>query len=397
MSIKTWLIDFLGGKIVDENRNSKSIINEVTAEIYYKELALQAGINLIANAISQCTIRVYKNNKEIFEAEHYILNIRPNVNENSSRFWHKAIERMIYKNECLIVNINGNLYIADSYSEEEFPILGNTYSNIVIGNLTLNKKFKANEVILLKLSNGNIKKLVDNLYKSYGEMLNQAMESYKISNKEKYALYHDNVKVGDKVFNEKYFSTIQRQMQAFLSNDKVIIPLYKGQELREFSVGGGKSSNDFRELMDQIFQIVAQSLNIPTGLFYGKIDDLNETMNQFLTLCIEPIASMIGEELTYKLNPTAEAWQNGNYVRVDTSDIRHVNILEMATAIDKLISSGAYSINDILKITGFNEIDEEYANIHWMTKNYATINEMLKSTKDNINNVKGGEEIEDEE
>ena len=64
MSIRTWIADFLGiktekGKIVDD------AIEEQLQEIYYKELAIQTAISLIANAIAKCEIKVYEKNQEV--------------------------------------------------------------------------------------------------------------------------------------------------------------------------------------------------------------------------------------------------------------------------------------------------------------------------------------------
>ena len=94
MGLKSWLADFLG-------KESKPI-NELYYEqkipqVYYKELAIQTAISLIANAISKCEIKVFEKGKEVKNKTYYELNIQPNKNESSSQMWHKAIEKMVYK------------------------------------------------------------------------------------------------------------------------------------------------------------------------------------------------------------------------------------------------------------------------------------------------------------
>jgi hypothetical protein len=54
----------------------------------------------------------------------------------------------------------------------------------------------------------------------------------------------------------------------------------------------------------------------------------------------------------------------------------------MASGIDKLLSSGVKTINDINRILGDEEIAEDWANRHFMTKNYSTIDELLKPVED---------------
>ena len=84
-------------------------------------------------------------------------------------------------------------------------------------------------------------------------------------------------------------------------------------------------------------------------------------------------------------------------MRLDTSDIRHVDILEMANAVDKVLSSGILSINEIRETIGYNVIEEEYANKHWMTKNYSLAEDMLKPALPEAPKEELPEEVKDEE
>lgn len=395
---KEWLVDFLGGTMLDENGEPlNTVVNQQQlANLAYKELAISMCINLIANAISQCTARTYESGKEVLGQNHYILNVRPNANESSSMLWHKAVEKMIYNGEALIVNVKGCLYVADSYLTNEYPVLGNSYESVTISTLTFNKLFKQDEVILLKLNNSNIKKLIDALYQSYEEMLELCIEKYKIDNQQKYVLELDNVKVGDKMFNDKFKDVLQDQLQNFLQNQNTVLPLYKGQTLTDVSKAGGTTSNDFQGLIDNLFKTVAQAFNIPLNLLFAKTDNITRELKQFLTLTVEPIASMISEELSAKLYDGFEGFINNNYVRLDTSDIRHVDILEMANAIDKVLSSGVLSVNEIRDTVGYNKIEEEFADKHWMTKNYCLAEDMLKPTEvaETVENTESAQDVQ---
>lgn len=375
MGFKSFIRNFLSEEIT----NPDAVIGkQEIANLAYKELAISSCINLIANAISQCTARTYESNTEVFGQNYYVLNVKPNINESSTVLWHKAIEKMVNNGEALIVNINGCLYVADSYIVNEYPIKGNIYEGVMIGTLALNKKFRQDEVILLRLSNSNIKRLIDSLYSTYEEMLVLCTEKYKQDNQQKYVLEIDNVKIGDKFFNEKYRQAMQEQLSDFLNNQNTVLPLFKGQTLTDVSKTGSTSSNDFQSLIENLFKTVAQAFNIPVDLLFGKTDNIDKVTKQFLTFTIEPIASMISEELSAKLYDGFIGFQKGNYVNLDTSDIQHVSILEMATAIDKLISSGAYSINEIRSLTGYSRLNDEFADKHFMTKNYSTVDATLE-------------------
>ena len=390
-SFKSFIADLFGNIKDEEGNVLGTVLGKESVDIYYKELAIALCVNLIANSLSECTIRTYQNNIEVFGMEHYILNYRPNINENSSVFFHKAIEKMVYEGEALIVNIKDNLYVADSYTVDSFPVKGNVYSNIRIDTLSLNKKFKQDDIILLRLNNSNIKRLIDDLYRSYGELLKYCIEKYKLDNQEKYVLELDNVKVGDKLFNEKFKGVIQEQLQDFLNNQKTVLPLYKGQTLTDVSKDTGNgSSGDLQALIEQLFKMVAQAFNIPIDLLFSRTNNnVSQVVTQFLTFCINPIACMIEEELSAKLYDGYAGFSQGNYIRVDTSDIRHINILDVAQAIDKILASGVLNINEIRTLVGYNELDEEFANKHWMTKNYSLAEDVLKGT------IEGGENVDE--
>lgn len=378
MSIKTWFTDFLGNIKNEKGDILDSTIDERVQEIYYKELAIQTAITLIANAIAKCEIKVYEDNQEVKNKYYYLLNISPNANENSSQLWHKAIEKMVYDKESILVDISNGLYCADSYGVEEYPIIGNLYKGIVIGNLQLNKTFKSDEVLRLKLNNTHIKKLIDGLYEQYGELLSYSANSYKKSGQTKYKLILDNVKAGDPNFQKLYEEVIQKQLRNFSENDNTVYPQYKSQVLEDFSPKTNiKDSSDFRNLRKEMFEIVAQSFQIPVSLMLGSITNMNEIVKVFLTFCIDPIADMLSEELSRKLYFGFDQWESGNYVKVDTTTINHIDILDVAEKVDKLIASGICCIDDVREVVGFNKLNTEFSKQHFITKNYDTVENRL--------------------
>ena len=392
MSIKTWFIDFLGNAKNDKGEIIESVIEEKVQEIYYKELAIQTAITLIANAIAKCEIKVYEKNREVKNETYYTLNISPNKNENSSQLWHKAIEKMVYDNESIIIEVGNSLYCASSYSVEEYPILGNLYKGVVIGNLQLNKTFKSEEVFRLKLNNAHIKKLIDGLYEQYGELMSYAAKNYKKSNGTKYKLILDQVKASDEKFQETYREVVQKQLKDFIENENAVYPQYKGYDLQDVSPSSNKDSSDFRNLRKEMFEIVAQAFQIPVSLMLGNITNMNEITKTFLTFCIDPIADMISEEITRKTSGNYDNWVKGNYIKVDTSTINHIDILDVAEKADKLIASGTCCIDEVREIIGFDKLGTKFSQQHFITKNYDTVeNRLIGDAKSNNG---GGENSE---
>ena len=392
MSIKTWFMDFLGNAKNDKGEIIESVIEEKIQEVYYKELAIQTAITLIANAIAKCEIKVYEKNREVKNETYYTLNISPNKNENSSQLWHKAIEKMVYDNESIIIEVGNSLYCASSYSVEEYPILGNLYKGVAIGNLQLNKTFKSEGVFRLQLNNAHIKKLIDGLYEQYGQLMSYAAKNYKKSNGTKYKLVLDQVKASDEKFQETYREVVQKQLKDFVENENAVYLQYKGYDLQDVSPTTNKDSSDFRNLRKEMFEIVAQAFQIPVSLMLGNITNMNEIVKIFLTFCIDPIADMISEEITRKISGDYDNWVKGNYVKVDTSTINHIDILDVAEKADKLIASGTCCIDEVREIIGFDKLGTKFSQQHFITKNYDTVeNRLIGDAKSNNG---GGENSE---
>lgn len=380
MSLKTWAVDFLG-KITtkrEDGTTAETIIGDLKTSIYYKELALYTAITLIANAISKCEIKTYENSKEVKKEKYYALNVSPNLNQNSSQFWHKVIEKMIYDGEGLAVEVKDKLYCADSYGVEKYPILGNKYHGVTVEDFQFSKVFKSEEVLLFKLDDIHLKKLVDGLYQEYGQLLDHAVKSYKKINQTKYKLQLENYQAGDANFIKLFEEQIRGQLKTFIESDMAVYPEFKGQKLEDISPKSDvKDSSDIRNLRKDVFEIIGQTLKIPTSMMLGNITNMGEIVKVFLTFCIDPIADMISEELTRKLYSYQE-WENGNYVKVDTSTINHIDILDVAEKVDKIISSGTCCIDEVRAIIDMPALNTEFSKTHFITKNYDTAENRLK-------------------
>jgi lantibiotic modifying enzyme len=97
---------------------------------------------------------------------------------------------------------------------------------------------------------------------------------------------------------------------------------------------------------------------------------------------------MLQEEINRKRSGY-EGFIQGTFTKIDTKTIKHIDLLGVATAIDKLIASGTFCINDIRIAVGDEPIDEPWAWQHFMTKNYSTVEDLLKALE-----AGGGENIE---
>lgn len=375
MARKYNLFNFLDRKVLA----SEIVTQKLPEQLAFKELAMFIGISYIANAISKCEFKVYEDGKEARNKLYYKLNVSPNPNQNSSQFINKFIERYYYDGASLIVPHKDHIYCADSFDiDDSNPLIENTFNNVTFGNQQPKKKYRANEVFYIQLDNIKAKTFVDAMYADYGQIIGQALATFKRTNGTKYKLLLEQYRAGDPAFEKAYKEVIQKQLKTFVENDNAVYPQFKGTDLTEFSSKNPTNTSDIIAMRKEIFDVAAQALKIPLPMMYGNITNMNEIVKVFLSFCIDPLADMIGEEFTRQYFSFDE-WNNGCSVKVDTSCINHIDILEVGDKVDKAISSGAASIDEMRERLGMPELGTEFSQAHWMTKNYALAEDMLNS------------------
>lgn len=381
---KKWrFFDYLGKEVNSDEYSA--ITDKILNELSFKELGLHIGISYIANTLSKCEFRVYEQNKPVKNELYYKLNVSPNPNQNSSQFINQFVERYYYKGKALLVENQFNLYCADDFDieNEDKPLKENIFTNIRFGNETIKKK-KAKEVFYMKLDDKNVKTLIDSVYSQYGEVISQALSAYKKTNGEKYKLILEQYAAGDPEFKKLYDNQLKDQLKEFLTNENGVYPQFKGVNLERYGGVTPKDTSDIVEMRKEVFEVVAQALKIPLSMMLGNITNMNEIVKVYLSICIDPLADMISEELTRKYY-SFEEWQDGCWVEVDTSCISHVDILEAAQAIYNAIGSGVVNIDDMRNRLGLPPLKTDFSEQFFLTKNYVPAGTMLNAE------VEGGE------
>lgn len=359
----------------------KVIASQAVAEASFRDLALQIGVSYIANALSKCEIKTFNGGKEVHDKLYYRLNVSPNPNENSSQFINKFVENYYYHGGALIVPQGDMIYCADSFDVDDAnPLKEYTYQNIVFGTTQFKKRMKSSEVFHMKLDNKDVKKLIDLLNAKYGEIIALAIQSYKRTNGKKYKLMLEQYRAGDATFNEIYENVIKDQLKTFIDNDNAVYPQYKGIDLQEFSTAAPTNSSDIIALRKEIFETTAQALKIPLPMMQGNITNMNEIVKVFLSFCVDPLADMVSEELTRKYY-SFEEWKNGDNIRIDTSSINHVDILEVADKVEKLIGCGVANVDDMRKHIGWQPLGTKFSTSYYLTKNFDLAERTLNSEK----------------
>ena len=350
--------------------------------------------NMVASALGRCEVKTYRAGQEERGREYYMWNVEPNTNQSATAFFHKLAARLYQDNEALIIgtgkrNGHDTIAVADDWMEpEDNGDRENEYRGVMLGNKSYDKTFRERDVMHLRLNHVDMKPVVDAMFASYVKLVEAAMKSYAWENGQ-----HWKVKVGQIAQNgENWQETFQKvltnQIRPFLENPTAVLPVFDGYDYEDAAAGQKSKSTDrsreAKKLIEDIFDFTARGFGIPAVLVNGTVEGVKDAQQRFLTGCIDPICDQLSEEGTRK-RYGYDGWSRGDYLRVDSSAIIHFDLFANAANIEKLVGSGAYSLNDVLRAAGQATINEPWADEHYMTKNIGLVEELLNG------DGKGGE------
>ena len=380
LNFKKWLVEKLSG-----GAEKKSLIEidwpeffSLMDNVYIRELAFWTCVNKIANALSKCEFRTYYGGKEIKKAEYYLWNVEPNRNQNASAFLTKLIGKLYLNNEALVIESAGQLYVADDYQKTVYAVYDYQFSGVTVD--TFDKTFYQNEVLFFQLNSVDMRQLVNLLHSSYNELLQYAVNAYRKSRGSRGILDIDAQAQHEDDFSETLQELMTNYFKKFFESENAVLPLYDGYKYTELQskTYSSESTRDIKALADDIFDFTARAFSFPPSLAKGDVQDTGKATDELLTFCIDPLAKLLEKEINRKRNGLS-GFLAGNYLRIDTTTVKHIDIFDIAAPVDKLISSGVFTINDIRHLIGEPEIAEEWANAHFITKNYSTIQDLLRS------------------
>jgi HK97 family phage portal protein len=338
-----------------------------------RELAFESAANLIAKSISKCEFRTFKNGTEVRGQEYYLWNVEPNRNQASSVFLHKWLHQLLRYNEALIIEPQpGQLLVADSFTRKPYALYDDLFSDVVVGDLTFRETFKGPEVLYVQLAPANMRLVTEGLYHSYRQLITYTVKAYQTSRGRKGKLKISALASQAPDFQTTLQDMTNQRLKTFFANDNAVLPLLEGWDYDELQqkTYANDSTRDIRALIDDVSDFTAKAYGIAPKLLRGDAVGLKDSTDFTLTFCIDPLVDMLQEEINRK-RYGRQLYLAGDKLVIDTRAIKHIDLLSSATSIDKLIGSGAFSVNDVLRLTGGQEIDEPWANAHYITKNYA--------------------------
>lgn len=398
ISVKDWILSKFSSVAAKGSRDVECVqLWDKVQEYRLRELAFHVCVNTIANAVGKCEFKTFLDGNPVRKNEYYLWNVEPNINQNSSAFLHKLIYQLYSRNEALVISTKHRrgeemLVVADSFSQpNQYPAKMNEYNDVVVGEVTYKKVFKENEVLHFKLNAVNVKPVLEAMTESFNSMMAVAVKNYRWGSGKHLKVHVTQTEQNDPEFNKRFAEMLNSQIKPFFEAYSALLPEFDGYDYSEFPSGNegkaGRTTRDIRSLADDIFDFTARAFQIPPVLLFGDVAGTQDAMSRWLTTCIDPLCDQLQEEINRK-RYGKEMFLKGSHLQIDTSTIIHFDMFQNAGNVEKLIGSGAFSINDVLAAANQPRINEPWADAHWLTLNISPIDQAARTVE---LNVKGGE------
>ncbi|MBQ9659182.1 MAG: phage portal protein [Clostridia bacterium] len=367
------------------------LLKDNVKENYIYALAEAHAIDLIAKTISKCEIQTFEmNGKKVEEKRgdlYWTLNLQPNYNENGTAFLYKLVTKLLTEKTALIV-INKKaktnlLYIADTYEASNDILYGKTFKNVYIsdeeGNsLKLEKTYNQNNAIYYSLSNNDLTSASETFKNNTAKILKALEKNFIRANTAKWRLKNPGGQPTIMDFETKkiidYKDYKNKITEGLFSDEEAVVLLsqvFDLEDLNDSSKRNNKTAEDYESVVRKIGDEVANKWDIPLDIFYGSKTEKSTGTNDFITFAVDPYFELIEDGLNISL-VGKESFIKGEYIQINRCHITHKDILESASGIDKLTANG-FSRNETNKLLRLPKIDEDWADKHYITKNYGNV------------------------
>ena len=355
---------------------------------YIYTLAEAHAIDLIAKTIAKCEIQTFESKGNKVQENkgnlYWTLNLQPNYNENGTKFLYKLVTRLLIDKTALVI-INERtktnlLYVADLYEASNDILRGKTFRKVQVsddeGNsLVLNKDYKPGSYIYYSLKNTELQTACDSFKTNMGKVLKAAQKSFIRANTGKWRLKNpgsqptmiDN-ETKKSISYEEYKKKIT---EGLFGEDEAVVLLSELFDLINLNKDNNKDLSDFEKAITKIGNTVAQNWNIPLDIFYGNKTEKSTGNDDFITYAVDPYFELLEDGFNISL-VDKDSYLKGEYIKFNRLNINHKDLIDKASGWDKLISNG-FSFNQLCKLLGLPTINEEWANEHYITKNYANV------------------------
>ncbi len=393
------VFDFLGRFFKDADEVSlKAVSREARESPHYKILVVEAAINLIAKTFSLAEFQTFEKGEETRKKNYYLFNVEANRNYSAPAFWRRTIRRLIENSEALVLVQDGQFFLADSFEREEFVFKENIYREIVVDNYALEDVWQESDVLYLEDSFTKLHRAIRGVYSDFAKLIAASSKGYRSSKSRKGKLKIP-TKLPKGVEDEEALQEyIRDTLREFMDPDKdTVYPESEGfiyEEVKEGrSSGAHDTGRDTRKFIEDVLDFVAMGLGIPPSVLTGEFADTKDAVANFLSFGIKPFTDLVSSEINRKMYGL-QNFQKRTYMRIDTTNIKTIELKDIANSIDLLNRNAALTIDDILRYLGKEPLGGELGAMRFITKNYELLEYVLEKGSigdSNVIKVGGGD------
>ncbi len=353
--------------------------DDESARAYLKIMAKNTVLDFVSRTMS--TLEVKFKNKDGTADWEYILNVRPNNDMSAATFWEKFFYRLMDDNEVLVIFTEDNqLLIADHFSRTEYAVYDDVFTSVTVKNYVFQKSFNMSDVIYIEYNNDKLDRFTKGLFEDYSELFGRIIEIAMRNNQIRgsvsinaTATANEKKDENGKTRTEKLQEYVDKIYQAFKTKSVAIVAKVKNIDYEEYTNKQGVSNQSLDELnkmKTSLIDDVANAIGVPTALIYGEKAELDSNLQAFRKLCLAPLMKKLQDELMAKII-TKKEYKNGERIKV--SKVLPVSILENATQIDKIVSSGTFLRDEVREVTEYDPLPNGEGQQLIMTKNYEKV------------------------
>lgn len=397
MAIFDRLINFIAP--IDEESEEENAVrildnldsqNILVGNLWQYEYAFKVVANVLASFLINVDWKTYQEGKAVKKEEWYRFNYAMNDKETSSEFFSKLAHKLIEDGFALIIETsNRQFFIADSFAFKdghELLMKNNTFINVCIGDIKLNRTFKENDSCMLIKApqNDSVKSIMSAMASDYMEL--KALVK-KGANKALGMKLNLNINAQPKnTYDENYMKKMQTMYKQQFENSDALFVTYKGETLTDLTEK--QRGSEVQQVLDAvenntainntILTSVGNAYGIPNKVMTGDYGvDNDDVYAMTITMFGKPYLQILQKKFTTYLSDK-ESIIKGYRIEANLDSIKFVEMLKSASAVDKLIGSGAYTINEVREKVGDDPTTDVDGDVRFITKNYAVLSEYVK-------------------
>lgn len=383
MSITQRIIDWLGNEVTAPNVDATAYSNAQSCALM--EMARHIAVDYVSAGIQRSEVKfIGEDGKPVLDDESRLWNVKPNPNQSHTEFMDKLVNAVYFKHDgALVVPVKTRgstaLYVADSFTIDRTPGIGSPwrFNNVSIEEKPYTRSCSTSTCYWFQLrADDKYRELESSLAALYSTLAQSAQKAFKTKNGRKYKMKYDSLPGGNQKFMDEYGTMVNDNLRTFMNSDDVVYPEFAGMTLEEFASDQAKkstdASSDFISIRKDAYEAVAEGYHMPVSLLYGNVNNFDQVFTSFLTFAIDPVAQMIGDEISGK-NFTTDEYARGIRCQLDTSCIKHVDLFAVAQDADKLIADRILNPNEVRRLTSQDRIAASWADEYAITKNLETV------------------------